>query len=66
MADISMCEGVNCPSKHKCYRHMAPKNVFMQSYMSFDTERPKHRKRCDDFISIKGRIIDNGLYVTKG
>lgn len=32
MADISMCEGVNCPINKECYRHTAPVNQHWQAY----------------------------------
>lgn len=32
MADITMCDGVECPIKDKCYRHTAPKSKLGQSY----------------------------------
>lgn len=32
MADITMCEGTNCPLKDRCYRHTAPENPYRQSY----------------------------------
>jgi len=31
MADISMCNGKDCPIKEKCYRFTAPKGI-RQSY----------------------------------
>jgi hypothetical protein len=32
MADITMCSGLNCPLKEKCYRFTAIENQFRQSY----------------------------------
>jgi len=32
MADITMCEGTNCPMRANCYRYTAPVNPYRQSY----------------------------------
>jgi len=32
MADITMCAGLNCPKKKKCYRYTAPINPYRQAY----------------------------------
>ena len=32
MADISMCNGGDCPAKEYCYRFKAPINEYRQSY----------------------------------
>lgn len=42
MADISMCEGTECPWKTKCYRFMAKPNPYRQSY----------------FADVPGKMID--------
>lgn len=42
MADISMCEGTECPWKNKCYRFIAKPNEFRQSY----------------YAEVPGRMID--------
>jgi hypothetical protein len=34
MADITMCEGTNCPVKEMCYRFTAKPDELMQSYYS--------------------------------
>ncbi len=48
MADITMCEGRNCPLKEKCYRHTAIPNIYRQSYfvyMPYD----ESKENCPDF-----------------
>jgi hypothetical protein len=45
MADISMCNGQNCPVKEKCYRFTAPKG-FRQTYFA---ETPG-KNQGDDFF----------------
>lgn len=32
MADITKCEGTNCPMKQTCYRFTAEPNPYRQSY----------------------------------
>jgi len=34
MADITMCEGGQCPMKDDCYRHTATPGEYRQSYFS--------------------------------
>jgi len=34
MADITMCEGIECPLKEKCYRYTAPANEYWQAYFT--------------------------------
>lgn len=34
MADITMCEGKNCPVKDKCYRFTATPSEYRQSYFT--------------------------------
>lgn len=43
MADISKCNGVNCPIKEKCYRYTAP-DSFWQVYADFEYDN-----ECDYF-----------------
>ena len=35
MADITMCEGLNCKKKTKCYRYLANPNPYLQSWSNF-------------------------------
>lgn len=46
MADISKCEGKDCPIKEKCYRFTAPAGM-MQTYGCFEYDHEK--KKCDYF-----------------
>jgi hypothetical protein len=48
MADITMCEGRNCPLKEKCYRHTAFENPFRQSYFSTEPYDDK-KENCEYF-----------------
>lgn len=32
MADYTMCEGLNCPTRDKCYRHTAEPNQQWQAW----------------------------------
>lgn len=34
MADLSMCEGLNCPLKLACYRHTARQNDHWQAWFT--------------------------------
>jgi hypothetical protein len=48
MADISMCNGNDCPIKKECYRHTAPTNQHWQAYfmhIPYDAET----KTCEMF-----------------
>lgn len=46
MADITKCEGLDCPLKEKCYRFTAKANEYRQSYF---VEPPynKETKECE-------------------
>jgi hypothetical protein len=46
MADITMCEGTDCPHKDECYRHTAPVNEYRQSY--FVVVPLKEDGTCDE------------------
>lgn len=51
MADITMCEGTNCPKKDTCYRHRANVNPFRQSWF---TEPPLDKSGdCASYWPIK-------------
>jgi hypothetical protein len=50
MADITCCEGTNCPLKEKCYRFTAPKSELYQSYLMKEPFREEKGKTvCDLF-----------------
>ena len=47
MADISKCNGHNCPIKDACYRYTAPANKRWQAYGSFSYD--KKNQTCESF-----------------
>lgn len=47
MADITMCDGVNCPKSLKCHRYMANPGPY-QSYFT-DTPFDVQKDDCDYF-----------------
>ncbi len=53
MADITKCNGKNCPLKEDCYRFTAPSNKYRQSYF---VETPKLKKNgvCEEYWNNKG------------
>jgi len=46
MADITKCQGGDCPVKEKCYRYTAPVSDFRQSWFC---EYPLKKGKCDYF-----------------
>ena len=50
MADITMCEGKKCPTKHQCYRHTAFPNEYRQSYF---VEPPYQMDGCLYFMRME-------------
>ena len=48
MADISMCDGHECPKKQECYRYTAPVNEYRQAYFTF-TPYDKDHTSCEMF-----------------
>ena len=36
MADITKCQGINCPRKETCYRYTAQADEYWQSWSDFD------------------------------
>ena len=51
MADITMCEGKRCKSKHTCYRYKAEPNIFRQSYFM---ESPIKDSVCEYYWKFEG------------
>jgi hypothetical protein len=47
MADISKCEGTNCPLKENCYRFTAIANKYYQAYI--EPPYNKEEKKCEYF-----------------
>jgi hypothetical protein len=52
MPDITMCGGLNCPLKEKCYRYKAEINEFGQSYFLIVPYNDKEKK-CEHFWEVK-------------
>jgi hypothetical protein len=49
MADITMCEGKNCPLKESCYRYTAKPNEYRQSYF---VNSPVKDGQCDEYMKL--------------
>lgn len=47
MADITMCTSINCPLAEKCYRKLAVKNLYYQSYADFKPDNGE----CEGYIT---------------
>lgn len=58
MADITMCNGGDCPVKDKCYRFTAKPSEFRQSYF---LNTPFKDDKCDMFWGEKAESIFNDL-----
>jgi len=57
MADIQMCQDLECPMKFKCYRHTAPWNQFRQFVFS-ESPRKEGTFYCDQYSDNEGRTLD--------
>lgn len=53
MADITMCNGMGCEVKRRCYRHMANPSEFRQSY--FLNTPMKKDSSCDYFWEVESK-----------
>ena len=58
MADITMCDGTNCPVKEKCYRFTAKVNPHWQSYF---VETPIKNNKCEMYWGENAESIFNQL-----
>ena len=58
MADITMCEGTNCPKKETCYRFTAKPDEDRQSY--FMTP-PNNGDSCDQFWDTAPKKVFTGI-----
>ena len=47
--DITICNGLNCPLKEKCYRFTAPKGERMQSWIKAPFKIDKGKFDCEMF-----------------
>ena len=52
MPDITMCKGLKCPSKEKCYRFKAKPTEHRQSYFA-NTPKLNKDGKCDYFYPLK-------------
>lgn len=57
MADISMCDNQQCPSKETCYRFKAKANPFKQVYSNFKPE--KGEDKCKYYWDIKIKVKED-------
>lgn len=55
MADITMCEDIECLVKFKCYRHTAPWNEHRQAVYS---QSPREGDECESYWDNEGRTLD--------
>lgn len=58
MADITMCKGVGCPVKEKCYRHTAPESELWQSWFA---DSPIEDGKCDMYWGDNAESVWNQL-----
>jgi hypothetical protein len=49
MSDITMCEGIGCPIREKCYRFRTDTNLMQHFYIN----TPYQYSYCDKFISFE-------------
>jgi hypothetical protein len=52
MSDITMCEGIGCPIREKCYRFRA-EAILIQHYF---IKIPYEYSHCDKFISYEDEV----------
>jgi hypothetical protein len=58
MADITKCEGTECPLKETCYRFNATDNEFRQSYF-VEVPYKKDKNKCNYYWETKIKKIKN-------
>jgi hypothetical protein len=56
--DITMCVGIGCPYKEKCYRYSAKPSEFLQSWFM---ETPIKDGKCDMFWGDNAEAVWNQL-----
>ena len=56
MADITMCNGNNCPIKNGCYRHRALSNEYGQSYF-IKSPYSKKLKECQYYWPLRAGMV---------
>ena len=53
MSDITMCEGINCPIREKCYRFRANTNLVQHFFL----KTPYEYSHCEKFISYEDELV---------
>ena len=53
MSDITMCEGINCPIREKCFRFRAKINLVQHFFI----KTPYEYSHCDKFISYEDELV---------
>lgn len=53
MSDITMCEGINCPIREKCYRFRAKTNLVQHFFLKTLYEY----SHCEKFISYEDELV---------
>lgn len=53
MSDITMCEGINCPIREKCFRFRAKTNLVQHYFL----KTPYEYSHCDKFISYEDELV---------
>ena len=53
MSNITMCEGINCPIREKCFRFRAKANLVQHFFI----KTPYEYSHCDKFISYEDELV---------
>jgi hypothetical protein len=53
MSDITMCEGINCPIREKCFRFRAKTNLVQHFFL----KTPYEYSHCEKFISYEDELV---------
>lgn len=60
MSSVTMCEGIDCPIRSKCYRHRA----IPEDYQDYFVKTPYEYDYCDKFISYQEEMdLNNKKFV---
>ena len=63
--DITMCEGVNCPKKHSCWRFTANPTPYYQSYFTHAPFINDGEFSCEYYWPIKSEQDDKTFLKVK-
>jgi hypothetical protein len=58
MSDVTMCEGIDCPIRNKCYRYTAKPSEYWQAYF---TEPPIKDGKCGMYWGENAEAVWNQL-----